>query len=86
MFHDDREDVRLERWERNAEVTLDPPGGIEILVLEGSFVEAGEIFSKHSWLRLPVGSRLVAKAGPEGCRVWIKEGHLRFARTGGAAG
>jgi len=86
LFRDEREDVRLERWGRNVQVTLEPGGGIEILVLEGSFAEAGEIFSKHSWLRLPVGSRLVAKAGPEGCRVWIKEGHLRFARTGVAAG
>ena len=29
-----------------------------------------------AWLRLPVGSVLQAEAGPEGCRVWIKTGHL----------
>jgi hypothetical protein len=82
LFHDKREDVRLERWGRNADVTLDPKGGIEVLVLEGSFAEAGEIFSEQSWLRLPMGSRLAAKAGPEGCRLWIKEGHLRHVRPG----
>jgi quercetin dioxygenase-like cupin family protein len=84
LFHDEREDVRLERWGRNVDVSLDPEGGIEILVLEGSFAEAGEIFSEQSWLRLPIGSRLAARAGPEGCRVWIKEGHLRYARSGTA--
>jgi ChrR-like protein with cupin domain len=85
LFHDEREDVRLERWDRNADVTLDPEGGIEILVLEGSFAEAGEIFSEQSWLRLPMGSRLSARAGPEGCRVWVKEGHLRYAQSAAAA-
>jgi len=80
LFRDEREDVRLESWGRNADVILMPEGGIEILVLEGSFAEEGEIFTQHSWLRLPIGSPLAAKAGPHGCRVWIKEGHLRYAR------
>jgi anti-sigma factor ChrR (cupin superfamily) len=82
LFHDEHEDVRLEHWGRNVEVTLDPEGGIEILVIEGSFAEAGEIFSGQSWLRLPVGGTLAARAGSEGCRVWIKEGHLRSVRPG----
>ena len=30
----------------------------------------------QSWLRLPAGSTLRAKAGPEGCKVWVKTGHL----------
>jgi hypothetical protein len=82
LYRDGREDVRLERWGRNATVTLEPVGGIEMLVLEGSFLEADEVFSKHSWLRLPIGVRLAAKAGPEGCLVWVKEGHLRHAPPG----
>jgi ChrR-like protein with cupin domain len=81
LFHDDREDVRLEHWGPNADVAWDPEGGIEILVLGGSFVEAGETFTEQSWLRLPIGARLSAKAGPAGCRVWIKEGHLRHVRS-----
>jgi ChrR Cupin-like domain len=85
LHRDAREDVRLECWAPNAAVTLDPKGGIEILVLEGSFAEAGETFAEQSWLRLPVGGRLAARAGPEGCRVWVKEGHLRYARSGLAA-
>ena len=76
-----REDVSLEHWDRNLEVILDARGGIETRVLEGSFAEAGAIFPEQSWLRLPMGSRLAARAGPEDCPVWIKEGHLRHVRS-----
>lgn len=77
LFHDPREDVRLERWAPGIEVTLPVADGIELLVLDGSFTEAGESFVPQSWLRLPRNSRLEAKAGPDGCRVWIKQNHLR---------
>ena len=76
LFRDDREDVRLERWAPGAAITLNVSGGAELLVLDGGFDEGGESFEPLSWLRLPVGSVLQAKAGPEGCRVWIKTGHL----------
>jgi len=52
---------------------------MEILVLTGSFQVSQETFSPLSWLRLPIGEKLTVIAGPAGCRVWIKEGHLRFA-------
>src|SRR3954470_23373660 len=68
LFRDAREDVRLERWAADAEIALDAPGGIEVLVLDGGFAEGGEIFTPQSWLRLPAGARLSAKAGPEGTR------------------
>ncbi|NNE22431.1 MAG: cupin [Rhizobiales bacterium] len=76
LFKDGREDVALERWHPEVEVQLDAPGGMEVLVLEGGFTEAGEDFSTHSWLRLPNGSTSSAKAGPDGARVWIKRDHL----------
>ena len=83
LFHDRREDVRLEQWSPGATIALTPEGGMEILVLEGSFRASGqsseETFLPLSWLRLPIGDRLTMVAGPEGCRVWVKEGHLRFA-------
>ena len=47
-----------------------------MLALDGDFHEAGERFEVQSWLRLPAGSTLQAKAGPEGCKVWVKTGHL----------
>ncbi len=79
LHHDDREDVRIEAWPEDATVALLPQGGLEILCLEGSFTEAGETFTPQSWLRLPAGQPLQAIAGPLGCRLWVKEGHLRYA-------
>jgi hypothetical protein len=76
LFRDGSEDVRLERWPPGAAIDVPVPGGIEILVLGGSFEEGGERFERPSWLRLPCGSRLRATAGSGGCEVWIKSGHL----------
>lgn len=76
LFHDDCEDVRLEQWMPGAAVMLNVPGGAELLVLEGGFDQDGERFEPLSWLRLPTGGVLQANAGPSGCRLWIKTGHL----------
>ena len=76
LHEDAREDVRLELWDGNTPVVLDAPGGLEVLVLDGSFSEGGEIFVEQSWLRLPAGARLDARAGAHGAKVWIKSGHL----------
>jgi len=81
LFRDAREDVRLERWAPHAELELSLPGGAEILALEGSFVEGGENFVAQSWLRLPAKATLRAKAGAQGCRAWVKTGHLAGAIT-----
>jgi hypothetical protein len=71
--------VRLERWAPNAAIELDLKGGGEFLVLDGGFSEGGEELLPDSWLRLPAGGRLRAKAGAGGCKLWLKTGHL--ART-----
>ena len=76
LHRDDLEDVRLERWAAGAHIELDVTGGLEILVLDGSFREAGEEFTRQSWLRLPAGATLRADAGSQGCRAWVKTGHL----------
>jgi hypothetical protein len=76
LFHDTREDARLELWQAGKRVTYTPEGGLEILVIEGSFLEQGETFDEQSWLRLPVDANLDVKVGPEGCLCWVKEGHL----------
>jgi ChrR Cupin-like domain len=76
LFHDRRETVRLEHWMPGTEVDRAARGGIEVLVLDGSFGEGGDDFAPQSWLRLPNGARLRAKAGPAGCRAWVKAGHL----------
>ena len=79
LFQDSREAVCLERWPAGEPVALDAPGGMEVLVLDGTFVESGETFQTQSWLRLPAKSQATATAGGDGARVWIKRGHLAVA-------
>lgn len=76
LHRDSTEDVRMERWAAGAEVDRGAPGGLELLVLDGSLVEGGEELGRNAWLRLPKGSDFKAKAGPAGARFWIKTGHL----------
>ncbi|HME24401.1 MAG TPA: cupin domain-containing protein [Acetobacteraceae bacterium] len=80
LFRDAVEDVRLERWAPGATVAVPAPGGVELLVLEGSFEEGGERFERESWLRLPAGATLRAVTGAWGCQAWVKTGHLARVR------
>jgi len=85
LFADEHEQVRLERWAPGSIVELPAPGGIELLVLDGSFFEGGEAFTGQSWLRLPAGATLHAVVGSQGCRVWVKTGHLAEVRAASVA-
>ena len=76
LFRDAHEEVRLERWTPHAEIELPVPGGLEILVLDGTFTDGQDQFAAQSWLRLPTRSTLHTTAGVDGCRVWMKLGHL----------
>lgn len=76
LFHDAREDVRLELWAPGSGVGIDGHKGLEILVLAGSFTESSEEFVTNSWLRLPPGMALSAVAGANGARLWVKSDHL----------
>lgn len=85
IYEDAREIVRIEHWAPGAEITLNPAGGAEILCLDGDFTESGEAFRHHSWLRLPANAPLSSIAGAQGCRVWLKRGHLRDQSPGSEA-
>ena len=85
LFRDAHEDVRLETWNGDLNIDYEPSGGAEFFVIKGEFLESGNTLVEHSWLRLPIGARLRAKAGKDGCKVWIKEGHLRHVRVPEAA-
>lgn len=82
LYQDRHEVVALERWQAGAQVSLQSPAGLELVVLDGDFTDTSDTFRYQSWLRLPAGSVAQAQAGPQGCRVWIKTGHLaREQRT-----
>jgi ChrR Cupin-like domain len=85
LFRDSSEYVRLERWPAASRVGLGLAGGGEFFVLDGAFEESGHVFVAQSWLRLPAGARLRAVAGPKGCLVWVKSGHLAQPRLAPAA-
>jgi len=78
LFEDARETVRIENWNAGAHVEVIAADGAELLVVAGSFADAADHLQPLSWLRLPRGGRLRAVAGPQGARVWLKTGHLRF--------
>lgn len=78
LFENERETVQLEHWQPNADVHLTYPDGAELLVLAGIFTDASDHMSAMSWMRLPPGGLLAAKAGSGGARVWIKQRHLRL--------
>lgn len=84
LFQDAREEVRLEHWAPEAKIELPVPEGAEFLVLSGSFEEGREVFAEQSWLRLPAKATQQATAGADGCRVWIKTGHLANVAKFGA--
>jgi anti-sigma factor ChrR (cupin superfamily) len=85
LFSDEVEEVRLERWAAGSTIDLDLKAGGEFLVLEGGFNERGETFELQSWLRLPAGDRLNVSVGPNGCKLWIKTGHLTTRLSAPAA-
>lgn len=79
LFEDERESVRVETWAAGAAIEIDAPEGAEFLVLDGTFkTDRDEALRPMSWLRLPMGDQLEAKAGPNGAKVWMKTRHLRF--------
>ena len=78
LHSDAREQVSMELWQPGTQVNLNMEHGAEILVLDGSFEDNGEVLVQHSWLRIPIGGQLNATAGTETVKVWIKTGHLRY--------
>ena len=81
LHRDDREVVTYSQIDPGATLTNAEGGGIEMLVLNGSLTEGGDVLGKGAWLRLPEGHALSATAGAEGAKVWIKTGHLPFAKA-----
>lgn len=81
LHKDNRETVTYSHLDAGATFTSDAAGGIELLVLDGSVTSGDEALGKNSWLRLPEGEPLMVTAGESGAKVWMKSGHLPFAKA-----
>lgn len=81
LFEDDRENVRVERWQPDTEISINATDGVEIFVLEGGFAEGSDRLHTGSWLRTPCETHLTAAVGSKGATVWVKDGHLRHIRA-----
>ncbi|MEO1026677.1 MAG: cupin domain-containing protein [Pseudomonadota bacterium] len=81
LHKDARETVTYSHVDPDAVLEINDAGGTELLVLSGSLVETDDVLNKGSWLRLPSGQKLSARAGAEGAKVWVKTGHLVHARA-----
>lgn len=79
LHQDDRETVFILRAGPGVQWSLPTLGGAELLVLEGRLAADGESMSSGAWLRTPGEAPVSLRAGPEGVRCWVKQGHLRFA-------
>jgi hypothetical protein len=76
LFDDGYEEVRIEEWIADKDVTVTNERGLEFLVLSGSLVVSGERLEAQSWGRLPARMPLRAVVGPQGARVWMKDATL----------
>lgn len=82
VLHEDaREQVTYSHMDAGAALASNATGGIEVLLIGGSATAGGDALVKHDWLRLPEGTPLSLTAGPEGAKVWMKTGHLPFAKA-----
>lgn len=81
VLHEDaREIVTYSHVGAGAVLSSSASGGMEILVIDGTLEVEGETLVKNSWLRLPEGDALAGIAGQDGAKVWMKSGHLPFAK------
>ena len=70
-------DTALVRWAPNTHFNQHAhPGGEEILVIEGLFLDEAGAYPASSWLRSPRWSRHTPYAGPQGALIYVKVGHL----------
>ena len=77
VLHEDaRERVTYTEAGPGAAFEVSDPGGIELLVLDGTLSDDARTLHRGSWLRLPDGMAFAGVCGPEGARVWMKTGHL----------
>ncbi len=78
LFSSDYEQVAIERFQPGVSVEAHAEGGEEFYVLEGALSYGGTLYGKGAWVRRAAGQEQ-PMASPDGCRVWVKRGHLGSA-------
>lgn len=81
LHEDAREIVTYSHLDPGASLASDASGGVELLVIDGSITSDGDVLNRNGWLRLPENKTLSVIAGPEGAKIWVKSGHLPFAKA-----
>jgi len=77
LYSDAKEQVSLQRIDAGEALFADViVGGAELLVLEGTLIEAGQSYQRGGWIRLPVDAISQLTAGENGATVYLKTGHL----------
>ena len=77
LYSDAKEQVSLQRINAGEALFADTiVGGAELLVLEGTLIEAGQSYQRGGWIRLPVDAISQVTAGENGATVYLKTGHL----------
>ena len=77
LYQDSNEQVSIQYWEADSTIKMEPHEGLEVLVIEGSFVEGDDNLVEQSWVRVPSGSDFVVETGTKGAKVWVKRNHLK---------
>ena len=81
LHKDAQETVLFLHLEAGAKLLRHDDGGIEFLVISGTTTMDQETLQKGSWGRLPEGDPLSVQAGENGAKIWMKSGHLPFAKA-----
>lgn len=76
-----KDTIRLERWAAGTVLdTVTYPGGAEIFVMDGGFVDEHGAHRSGTWCRFPVGASHHPRT-ETGCTVYLKEGGLAYLES-----
>ena len=79
LFESGYEAVSIERLQPGVSLVAHAEGGEEIFVLDGAVSYGGALHRAGAWIRRAAGQEQ-PMASPDGCRIWVKRGHLKAAR------
>lgn len=81
LFSDGSEQTSLQRLEPGLSVVEGHDAGAEVLILEGSIVEADCSYESGTWIRVPDDAVARMFAGAQGATIYLKTGHLAGTAT-----